>query len=245
MSRHVPRIYCETPLSRGERLSLPEDRAHHLMHVLRMKAGAAVILFDGRGGEYEATLATVAKHRVEVAVGAHRAVARESPLRLTLAQAISRGERMDYTIQKAVELGVTLIQPLETGYSQGRLDSARGEKKLTHWREIARSAAEQSGRERVPEVAAPLALETWLDALPAPAIRLLLDPDSPESLGAATAAAEVCLLSGPEGGFNAAEVARAKAAGFTALRLGPRILRTETAAVAALAVIQAQWGDLL
>lgn len=244
MSRHVPRIFIETPLATGQRLSLPEDRAHHLLHVLRLKEGAAVVLFDGRGGEFAATFAATGKRRAEIEVGAHRAVTRESPLRLTLAQAISRGERMDYTIQKAVELGVSGIQPVITDYSQSRPDAVRGERKLAHWREIARSAAEQCGRERVPAVAAPLALDAWLAVVPKPALKLLLDPDSPAGLGAQARSDEIVLLSGPEGGLSAAESTQAKTAGFVALRLGPRILRTETAAVAALAVLQAQWGDL-
>jgi 16S rRNA (uracil1498-N3)-methyltransferase len=244
MAKHIPRIYCDTPLTQGLRTRLGAEVAHHLLHVLRLGPGAELILFDGRGGEYAGRLVAAGKQWLEVEAGAHQAVRRESPLRITLGQAISRGERMDYTLQKAVELGVQSIQPLDTEHSQARLEPARLDRKLRHWREVARAATEQSGRERVPEVHPPLALAAWLAALPPAPLKLLLDPDAGQGLAALAPSADICLLSGPEGGLSTDEMARARQAGFTAIRLGPRILRTETAAVACLAALQALWGDL-
>jgi 16S rRNA (uracil1498-N3)-methyltransferase len=244
MPRHIPRVYCDSPLAEGSRLRLGEAIAHHLLHVLRLKPGAELVLFDGRGGEYHGRLVATGKQWLEVEAGAHQAVRRESSLRITLGQAVSRGERMDYTLQKAVELGVQAIQPLDTEHSQARPGAARLDKKLRHWREVARAAAEQSGRERVPEVYPPLPLAAWLATLPAPALKLLLDPGASQGLAALAPAADLCLLSGPEGGLSEAERALARQRGFTGIRLGPRILRTETAAVACLAALQTLWGDL-
>lgn len=244
MSKHVPRIYCVQLLSAGSVQRLGSDAAHHLQNVLRLKPAADLVLFDGTGGEYEATLSASGKNWVEVKVGAHHAIERESALRILLAQAISRGERMDYTIQKAVELGVNAIQPLETERSQGRMDTVRQAKKLRHWQDIARSATEQCGRDRVPEVRPVLALADWL-CLQLPAtLKLLLDPRAQHSLRTLAPSQDICLLSGPEGGLSEAELGAAIGRGFSAIRLGPRILRTETAAVACLAALQFQWGDL-
>ncbi|HXG28013.1 MAG TPA: 16S rRNA (uracil(1498)-N(3))-methyltransferase [Nevskiales bacterium] len=244
MPKHIPRIYCESPLAEGGRRRLGEDVAHHLLHVLRLKPGAELRLFDGRGGEYAGRLAAAGKRWIEVEAVTHQAVRRESPLRIILGQAVSRGERMDYTLQKAVELGVESIQPLDTEHSQARLEPARLDRKLRHWREVARAAAEQSGRERLPEVHPPLTLAAWVSALPPAPLKLLLDPGAGQGLVALAPCTDICLLSGPEGGLSAAELAQAQQAGFTAIRLGPRILRTETAAVACLAALQALWGDL-
>lgn len=258
MSKHVPRIFCTDPLTTGGRQRLSGDIAHHLLHVLRLKPGAALRLFDGSGGEYTAELVAAHKDHAEAAIGAHQILQRESPLRLTLGQAISRGERMDYTIQKAVELGVSVIQPLQTERSLAGLESQRRQKKLHHWQEIARGAAEQSGRDRVPPVAVPVPLERWLDSLafrrgtvadatvfPREArINLLLDPQANRGLRDLDRSADLCLLSGPEGGLSTAELERAKQAGFVGIRLGPRVLRTETAAIACLAALQTLWGDL-
>ncbi|MGH8561523.1 MAG: 16S rRNA (uracil(1498)-N(3))-methyltransferase, partial [Nevskiales bacterium] len=167
-----------------------------------------------------------------------------SALRITLGQAVSRGERMDYTLQKAVELGVQHIQPLDSERSLARLDPARQEKKLRHWQEIVRAAAEQSGRERVPEVQPLRSLAKWVQNLPVDSRKLLLDPQTETRLAALSPTADICLLSGPEGGLSEAEVRFALSAGFVGIRLGPRILRTETAAVACLAALQTLWGDL-
>lgn len=244
MSKHVPRLYCDSPLTQGLRQRLDKETAHHLLNVLRLKPGAAVMLFDGRGGEFQGNLAASGKDWVEIEIGIHHAIQRESALRITLGQAISRGERMDYTIQKAVELGVQNIQPLDTERSLVRLDTERLNKKLRHWQEIACSAAEQSGRESVPRVHAVLPLSAWFAALGGNRSKLVLDPQATQGLTALSAASEVCLLAGPEGGLSDPEVLAAVNAGFTGIRLGPRILRTETAAVACLAALQTLWGDL-
>lgn len=244
MSKHVPRIYCANPLEQGARQRLTRETAHHLLHVLRLKPDAALILFDGRGGEYAGTLAAAGRDWVEVEAGTHHPVQRESPLRITLAQAVSRGERMDYTLQKAVELGVQVIQPLDSERSLARLIPERQEKKQRHWQDVVRSAAEQCGRECLPVVQPVQPLAAWLAGLRSDGLNLVLEPQAARGVGSLPAAGEIFLLSGPEGGLSEAEVETALKAGFTAIRLGPRILRTETAAVACLAAIQTLWGDL-
>lgn len=243
MSKHVPRIYCDAALASGARQRLGEEPAHHLLHVLRLKPDAALILFDGNGGEFQGRLATIGKGWVEVEVGKHHAVQRESTLRITLGQAVSRGERMDYTLQKAVELGVQFIQPLDSERSLARLDPARQDKKLRHWQEIVRSAAEQSGRNCLPEVRPVLALAKWVQTLSVGSHKLLLDPQAETRLATLSLTEDICLLSGPEGGLSETEIQLALRAGFVGIRLGPRILRTETAAVACLAALQVLWGD--
>jgi 16S rRNA (uracil1498-N3)-methyltransferase len=244
MSKHVPRIHCAQSLSAQSTQRMEGDTAHHLLNVLRLKPGASLILFDGTGGEYQGTLRAAGKSWVEVEAGSHRDLHSESTLQILLAQAISRGERMDYTVQKAVELGVQQIQPLETERSQARMDATRQAKKLRHWQDIARSAAEQSGRECVPAVLPVCSLGDWLRQLPPCGLKLLLEPQAPRHLKSLPASEQICLLSGPEGGLSDTETAAAIDSGFTAIQLGPRILRTETAAVACLAALQFQWGDL-
>lgn len=244
MGKHIPRIYCDIALSPGSRIRLGEDPAHHLVTVLRLKSDAPVVLFDGSGGEYDARLVTSGKHWVELETGTHHAVRRESALSITLAQAVSRGERMDYTLQKAVELGVTRIQPLDTERSQSRLAAERQARKLRHWQEIVRSASEQSGRDRVPVVCPVMSLADWLSQWPHDHPGLLLDPMAQTGLKAIQPAGQLTLLSGPEGGLSDSEGQMAVGAGFVGVRLGNRILRTETAAIACIAAIQALWGDL-
>jgi 16S rRNA (uracil1498-N3)-methyltransferase len=244
MTRHVPRVFWPQPLASGQRLRLDADRVHHLVNVLRLREGDPLVLFDGRGGEFEANVTMLARRDVEVELGGHRDAPRESGLVVELAQGISRGERMDYSIQKAVELGVCAIQPLHTERSLARLEAGRHARKQAHWREVARSASEQSGRERVPLVADSLALAQWLQATALPATRLLLDPDGGCGLREIRPQGGICLLAGPEGGLSDTEIGQARAAGFIGVRLGPRVLRTETAGVAALAALQVLWGDL-
>lgn len=238
-----PRIHLPGPLATGATLSLPEPAFRHVVQVLRMRTGEALILFDGGGGEYEARLEAVGKREAQVRVGAFRDVNRESPLRVTLAQAVSKGERMDYTIQKAVELGVSEIVPLLSERSVVKLDAERWDKKLEHWRGIAASACEQSGRTQVPLVRPVAELPRWLHE-PSAGLRLVLAPGAggalPDQL---PPAAPVVLLVGPEGGFSEAELDLARRQGCRPLQLGPRTLRTETAGLAALAVLQARWGD--
>ena len=239
----MTRLYFPADMPAHGELVVPVASAHHLIHVLRARPGDAVVLFDGRGHEYDARIERIDKAGVTLRVGDARAVARESPLHVTLAQGISSGERMDYTVQKAVELGVAAIQPLATERSVVRLDSARAAKRVAHWQAVVASACEQCGRNHVPHVAPVMALGAWLAAAPA-GVRLTLSPDASKTLRDLTRPdAPVTLLVGPEGGLSARERVDAAAAGFAATRLGPRVLRTETAALAALAAMQTLWGD--
>jgi 16S rRNA (uracil1498-N3)-methyltransferase len=243
----LTRVYVEGPLLSGKRVKLEGSAASHITRVLRLRVGAALILFDGAGGEYEASIDKAHGGEVIVAVGAQQAIERESPLGLTLAQGVSRGERMDLVVQKATELGVSRLVPVLTERSVVRLTAQQSDRKVNHWRAIAIAACEQCGRNRLPTVAAPLALRDFLksDAGATADTRLLLSPvgtaalnDVPRPDGGVT------VLIGPEGGLTDEEEHAAVTAGFTALRLGPRVLRTETAAIAALALLQRTFGDL-
>ncbi|MGH8619395.1 MAG: 16S rRNA (uracil(1498)-N(3))-methyltransferase [Burkholderiales bacterium] len=244
-SAPAPRIYLGDPLATGATVALPAAAAHHVARVLRLQVGAALVLFDGRGGEYAAVVSRLAGGVVDVLVGAHRAVEREAPVRVTLAQGISSGERMDYTLQKAVELGVAAIQPLATARSVVRLAGERAERRLEHWRQIVAGACEQSGRNAVPVVAPIATPSAWLAALAPEAgtLRLTLAPDAARRWSELDPAERVVLAVGPEGGFDPGERDLLAQTGFEAVRLGPRVLRTETAALAALAAIHARWGD--
>jgi 16S rRNA (uracil1498-N3)-methyltransferase len=238
------RLYLDTRLVPDTEVELDERGAHHVARVLRMKPGARLQLFDGRGNEADACLASVEKRRVSARIETLLDRKVESPLRLVLGQGISRGERMDFTLQKSVELGVTRIVPLWTGHSQVQLDGSRLEKRMEHWRGVIISACEQSGRNMLPELAAPVSLTEWVAELPGDELGLLLDPLQSSSLAELPAPAGVVrLLIGPEGGLSDSEVHCAREAGFLGIRLGPRILRTETAALATLAALQALWGD--
>lgn len=239
----MTRIFVEADLAPAQSLALPEAAARHVGQVLRMRAGEPLVLFNGAGGEYAAVIEAVERRAVQVRIESFAAVDRESALDVTLAQCVSKGERMDYTIQKAVELGVTAIVPLLSVRSVVKLDGERWEKKLEHWRGIVVSACEQSGRTRLPPVLAPQKYEAWV-AAPSAAPRLVLAPMAAQPLRAVTPATAVSLLVGPEGGLSDPEIDAARRAGCTAITLGPRVLRTETAGVAALAALQALWGDL-
>ena len=222
----------------------PPEQAHHVAHVLRLAVGDAVVVFDGRGIEYSATIERIGKSGVTLRVGEPREVDRESRLAITLAQGISSGERMDYTVQKAVELGVGAIQPLTTERSVVRLDPARAAKRVVHWQAVAVAACEQCGRTRVPSVHPVVPLTAWLGAGGAMGLRLTLAPGALATLRDLARPLEpVSLLVGPEGGLSPRERERAQTAGYTPIRLGPRVLRTETAALAALAAMQTLWGD--
>lgn len=239
------RIYCDGPLRAGQTVRLPDAGAYHLARVLRMRAGAAVSVFDGGGSEFLAEIASVQGDEVTVKLLEPAQSARESPLKITLVQGVSRSERMDWTLQKATELGVSAIAPVLTSRSVVRLDDKQSAKKQQHWRGIVIGACEQCGRARVPAVASPTALRTYFATVKKEGLRLVLSPTAPASLaGLASLPTKVELLIGPEGGLEDEELNAAHAAGFTPVRLGPRVLRTETAAVAALAVLQALWGDL-
>ncbi len=244
----IPRLYVDQPLASGADCPL-DRRAHdHAVKVLRLRAGDPLCLFNGRGGEFAAVLARGAGGALLAQVGEFTPDRRESPLSVRLVQGISRGERMDYTLQKAVELGVTDIVPVVTERTVLRLAGERAERRLAHWRGVVLAACEQSGRTRVPAVAEPRALSEYLtdhSADPAADVGLLLDwaaPDALTDLGTLTG--PVSVLIGPEGGLAAAERRAAQAAGYRPVRMGPRILRTETAAAVALAVLQALAGDL-
>jgi 16S rRNA (uracil1498-N3)-methyltransferase len=240
----VPRLYLPRRLTVGAAVPLDDSAFNHAVRVLRLKPGAEVILFDGEGGAFAATLADVGKREAWARVTEALPGDAESPLRIVLAQGIARGEKMDYTLQKAVELGVAAIQPLFAARGGVDLAGERLARKLQHWRGIVIGACEQCGRNRLPELREPLALADWLARPAEPGLRLSLDPSAERSLrGLESPKGAVTLLIGPEGGLNPVEIARARADGFIGVRLGPRILRTETAGVAALGAVQALWGD--
>lgn len=246
----LTRIFVPAPLSSDTQREIPAQQSRHLARVLRLEAGAPLILFNGEGGEFDATIESVRRDTVTVRIGTHQAVERESPLHITLLQGIARGEKMDLILQKATELGVTRIVPVTMARSSVRLSGDNAQRKQEHWQAVVISASEQCGRNRIPEVGAPVSLASATQGL-GPAHKLLLTPDE-ESRAAASimgqgeagsGTAGVALLVGPEGGFDPAEVQVAKLAGFVSCRLGPRVLRTETAGLAALAVIQLLAGD--
>ena len=240
---NLPRFYCRAALSPGAHIELPEPVARHAVRVLRLPPGAPMVLFDGRGGEYLAHIQRIERERVVAELASWQDVERESPLAVTLVQALQAGEKMDFTIQKAVELGVRDIVPVESRRSVLRLSGERAAKRVAHWQGVAASACEQCGRNQVPLVAPLEKLENWL-ARPAEAsLRLMLAPDAEEALVDLPPAPAVQLLIGAEGGLDPQEVLAAKQAGFRPVRIGPRVLRTETAGLAALAILQALWGD--
>ncbi len=241
----MTRVHVPAPLAAGRPCAVQGDAANHIARVLRLAVGDALTLFDGAGGEYAGRIQAIAKGTVIVEVGERCAVERESPLSLTLAQGVSRGERMDWVVQKAVELGVSRLVPVLTERSVVRLDPRQALSKQRHWQGIAIAACEQCGRDRIPEVAMPVPLAQLLDGLAPEGSRLLLSPEGGATLADLESVhASLTVLIGPEGGLSEAERRAARAQGFQALRLGPRVLRTETAAVAALAVLQHRFGDL-
>jgi 16S rRNA (uracil1498-N3)-methyltransferase len=242
----LTRIYFSGSLEAGSECVLPLQPSRHLAVVLRLREGDEITLFDGSGAEFPARIVRCDPRAVRVAVGAARIAERESPLAITLAQALCAGARMDYAIQKAVELGARAVQPLAAARSVVRLAGARAAKRLAHWQAVALAACEQCGRTRIPPVYPLLDVGAWLARRPlsGAALGVLLAPDATRRLSELSRpAGEVVLLAGPEGGFSAEERAAARAAGFEEARLGPRVLRTETAGVAALAALQALWGD--
>ncbi|MBS1140239.1 MAG: rRNA m(3)U498 methyltransferase [Proteobacteria bacterium] len=238
-----PRFYCREALSPGAHVELPEPVARHAVRVLRLPPGAPMVLFDGRGGEYPAHIERIERDRVFAVLGAWCETERESPLAITLVQALQAGDKMDFTIQKAVELGVRDIVPVESRRSVIRLAGDRAAKRVAHWQGVAASACEQCGRNQVPLVAPLEKIENWLARPANGVLRLMLAPDAEESLASIRPVGEVQLLIGAEGGLDPQEVMAAKQAGFQAVRMGPRVLRTETAGLAALAAMQALWGD--
>jgi 16S rRNA (uracil1498-N3)-methyltransferase len=238
----IARLHVAAALSEGAILRLDEDSGHYLRTVLRLKKGFQLTVFSGDGYEYAARVATASREGVWLAIGPGVRRDVESPLFTHLGLGISRGERMDFALQKAVELGVSRITPLFTEHCVVRLDEDRQGVRHQHWQKIIRSACEQSGRSRLPTIDEPQRLEDWLDQPTGP--RVFLDPQGAATLASLpTPEGRVTLLSGPEGGFADKERDWARQAGFTPIRLGPRILRTETAVLAALAAVQTLWGD--
>ncbi|MDE2294863.1 MAG: 16S rRNA (uracil(1498)-N(3))-methyltransferase [Gammaproteobacteria bacterium] len=245
----LTRLYVAAPLASGGRLELPADAATHVARVLRAREGDPVVLFNGDGHEFESRIESVHGLRVAVAIGAARAVTRESPVALTLLQCLPRGDRMDWIVQKATELGIARIVPLVSRRSVVKISAAQTESKTAHWRAIAVAACEQSGRNRVPTIDTPRGLDEHLGGIGSAGTRLVFDPDvapDPEEAAPTAAAAPVALdfAIGPEGGFEPQELDGLRIAGFRGVRLGPRILRTETAAIAALVWLQTRFGDL-
>ena len=241
----LTRCYVPATLHAGDTLSLPDSTSSHIGRVLRARVGESLTLFDGRGGEYGAQILTIDRRSVRVRIGEHRGVERESPLRVTLLQALARAERMDFVIQKATELGVAAIIVVPAERSVVRLDAQGLRKRCEHWRAVAISACEQCGRNRIPTIESVRDLATACARVPSDDCRVLLAPEAAHTLLALIAPSTgVSLLIGPEGGFDPEELTLAMQHGFQSARLGPRVLRAETAPLAALAVIQASAGDL-
>lgn len=245
----LTRLYVDGPLASGGLRQLPAAAATHVARVLRARDGDPVVLFNGDGREYESRIETVRGTRVAVAVGAAHAVDRESPVALTLLQCLPRGDRMDWIVQKATELGVTRIVPLVSRRSVVKIAAGQADSKAAHWRAIAVAACEQCGRNRIPIIDTPRGLDEHLGAIGSAGTRFVFDPDAvPHAADVAWehAAAPVAFdfAVGPEGGFDPQELDGLRIAGFRGVRLGPRILRTETAAITALVWLQARFGDL-
>ena len=227
-------------------MELDADRSRYLTRVLRLRGGDSLLVFNGGGDEFSATMLNAGKNSATLRIDEQTVAQTESKLRVHLVQAVSRGERMDFVVQKATELGVKRITPVLTEYGVVKLDSGRAEKRRDHWQKVAASACEQCGRVRLPLVEAPVTLKEWFGNAPANVdAQLILKPGAAMPLAAISAPpTKVCLLIGPEGGFSDNEYEDAEVVGFRPVAIGPRILRTETAAIAALAILQSLWGDL-
>ncbi|MBR7889636.1 16S rRNA (uracil(1498)-N(3))-methyltransferase [Marinomonas sp. A79] len=241
----IPRIYIDAELNENTTLALPDASFQHLCKVLRLKSDHPLRVFNGKGGQFNAVLIEVEKRSASIRIHDYEALENESPIRVTIGQTLSRGERMDYAIQKSVEAGVYAIQPLFSERCEVKLQDSRAEKRQQHWQQVAISAAEQCGRGWVPTVHAPIELNDWVEKCnnmlkltlhhhSAKPIRLFEKPNHND----------IALLIGPEGGLTENEVQHAEKSGFSAITLGPRVLRTETAPVVALSVINALWGDI-
>lgn len=240
----LPRFYVSSPLSAPQRLALPPAAAHHAARVLRLHVGDALIVFNGQGGEYAAHILAMGKQDVTIEIERHDPIERESPLDVTLVQALSATERMEFSIQKAVELGVRQIIPVESERCVVHLHGERAAKRVQHWQQIAVSACEQCGRNRLPEIRPIISLAAWLATLAPEQERWILLPEAEKALRDMQRPSKpVAVLIGPEGGFTDAEAAAAQRAQHHSVRLGPRVLRTETVAPAMLAAMQVLWGD--
>jgi 16S rRNA (uracil1498-N3)-methyltransferase len=242
------RFYVPEALGSGAEVRLGAETAHHAVHTLRLGVGDAIVLFDGSGGEYEANICRIARNEVIARTGQFVAHDAEAPIEIFLGQGMSSGERMDFTVQKAAELGVAAIRPIETERSVVKLSPERAARKTAHWCKVAIAACEQCGRNRIVDLFEPQHISDWLGALSpghtTSELRLLLSPEADMGLGDLPEhVTRIVLLAGPEGGLSEKEVHAARRRGFQAVRMGPRVLRTETAALAALAAIQLRWGD--
>lgn len=242
----LTRVYVDAPLAAGAPCQLPEHAVGHLLRVLRLGTGDRCVLFNGDGNDYEACIASVGKRDAVVEVIAARAVAGESSLRIVLLQALARGEKMDWIVQKATELGVAAIVPVSSERSEVRLDPGRADRRVAHWRSVAASACEQSGRARLPSIVAPIPLAQAGAACAPGGLRLMLDPDAEQAMRMLPGMEhqDIAIAIGPEGGWSPRDLRGLAAAGFESVRLGPRILRTETAGIAAIAALQSRFGDL-
>lgn len=248
---NLPRIFHPSSLNLEDKVQLSNEAGRHLQKVLRLKVGNPIILFNGLGGEYYAEICAIENSNVIATIKQFFDVNRESRVKIHLGQGISRGEKMDYTIQKSVELGVSQISPLYTERCGVHLDDTRAKKRIEHWQKVAISACEQSGRTSIPNINSPSLLVSWLNQIKLIAGELcfVCDPKTKQQLSnyASTSAAilvkSVTILIGPEGGLSENEIESAVKAGFHRLSLGPRILRTETAAIVVIALLQAHWGD--
>ena len=238
----IPRVFTGQVLVSGAVIELEPAAAHHLSKVLRMQAGRELVLFNGKGGEFTGSIHEVTKKNVTVLVAEPSADNRESPLVLELAIGVSRGDRFDYVLQKATELGVTKITPLITERTEVRMGGERQDKLMERWQQIIVSACEQCQRNLLPVLAAPVQIADWLPQVNAE-LRFVLHHRDSQSLPAEQKPQSVALLVGPEGGLSDDEIAQAKTQNFNALTLGPRVLRTETAPLAAISLVQYLWGD--
>lgn len=241
----VNRAFVDTPLSAGLRFALPEQVTAHWLRVLRMQVGDTAVVFNGTGMDADVTLQTLDKRGAQVEVVQVRDGIPESPFRITLLQGVARGEKMDLILQKAAELGVHAFVPVFSDRSEVKLDGERAAKRLQHWRGVVVAACEQSGRSVVPQVSAPVALQAACAGL-AGDHRLILDPEAQTTARTVLpAGADACVIAvGPEGGWSARDMTVLQTQGFTGVQLGPRILRTETAGIAAIAALQSHHGDL-
>ena len=241
----IPRFYCPPPLPVNGPFDLPPAAAHHASRVLRLRVNDAVQLFDGTGTELHGIICEISGKRVVLGKLQVCAVNRESPLHIVLAQAMCSSEKMDWVVQKATELGATEIQPVQTQRSVAKLSAERAEKRIEHWHSVTIAACEQCGRNVLPKVHAPQELSAWLTAMcDVPGSKFILLPHASNALHEqAQPQGAVTLLIGPEGGFSADEAQLAQQIGFIPIRLGARVLRTETAAMAGIATLQTLWGD--
>ncbi|WP_019528852.1 16S rRNA (uracil(1498)-N(3))-methyltransferase [Dasania marina] len=239
----IPRIFTLSNMASGQSVELEAQASHYLSKVLRMQTDAALILFNNQGGEFDANIVSIAKKSVSVVIGEHRSDNRQSPLSVHLGIAMSKGDRMDWVMQKATELGASEITPLYTDRTELKLKADRADKKHSHWHNIIISACEQCQRNLLPQLHQPSNLQDWLNSAQADK-KLVLHHRNSQQLNPADSPSSAAILIGPEGGLSDSEIQLAEAQGFNALSLGPRVLRTETAPLVALTLLQSLWGDI-